>query len=169
MILRRRNLSVLGHSSTKAGKNDSMTSFALPEPLVARRPSTFKICWCAVREPLAKSLIGHGDRARRDTCRKGYAGISVLAFRLIFSVHLYTILYWRNPPRFPRARAPEEPVLPFLRTPTPEWPHRRAISQKPLHPRLLCCPTCLQRQCLPTLRAQAGRQAVPGSPRTESA
>ncbi len=64
-----------------------------------------------------------------------YPGIFVLAFRLIFSVHLHT-LYWRIPPRFPPARAPEEPVLPFLRTPTPEWPHRRAISQAPLHPRL---------------------------------
>ena len=62
-------------------------------------------------------------------------GIFILACRLIFSVHLHA-LYWRIPPRSPPARAPEEPVVPFLSTPTSEWPHRRAISRTPLRPRL---------------------------------
>jgi hypothetical protein len=102
----------------------------------------------------------------------GYSkAIISLNFHFGFSTHLqYTPVHLVLEDSTPvsSSPAPEEPARPFLRTPTPAWPHRQASSQIPRRPRLLSCLTCLQRPCLPTLRAQAERQAVAGSPRTAS-
>jgi hypothetical protein len=59
------------------------------------------------------------------------AGISILAFQLILSVHVHTSVL-KDSAGVSSSTAPEEPILPFLRTPAPEWPQRRGRHGPPV-------------------------------------